>query len=172
MKGMLGVYWMACVGVIVLLPAQSVARDIPSEPDEAKRSWNMAQLTQCFWVSKELKVMVFDGGGATDASPTKDVFLSVHRVGEVGSTYANFHLGTYFKVISAEKEASAPGSVVIRLLVEDPFNAAMPFKAYRVDVTQALQDVEKAHAWDSSEPDRNGDSVNVKTMITLLDVGE
>ncbi|MEM1294557.1 MAG: hypothetical protein AAGH89_04280 [Verrucomicrobiota bacterium] len=128
----------------------------------------MAQLTKCFWVSNELKLMVFDGGGATDFSPTKNVFLSLHRVGEVGSTYANFDLGTYFTVVSAETLTSDPGTVVVRLIVEDLLDATTPFKTHRFDLTQALKDVEKAHAWES-DPNRNGDSVNVKTAIFRLE---
>jgi hypothetical protein len=133
---------------------------------DKKVTMSIAQMTKCFWVTKELKLMVFDQGGATDLSPTKQVCLSIHNVGEVGSTYANFLLGTFYSVVAVEQIGSAADTVILKLIVEDLANSRLEFKVHYIDVTKALKDVKKAHAADARS-NRNGGIVNVETSIKM-----
>jgi hypothetical protein len=85
-----------------------------------------------------VSMVIVDTGGTTDLTPTKDIFFTLYKRGEMFSTDASFRLGAFFSLQFAEKVQKGIYKFKAKSLNKDYREEEA---VYIIDATNALKEI-------------------------------
>jgi len=92
-----------------------------------------------------VNIVLMDTGGSTDVSPTKNIYFTLYKRGEMFSTDASFKLGSFFSLNSTRKVSNGLYSLVVESY---DANYRMVTMNYIIDAKKAMRALQKVECGD------------------------